>query len=153
MIMDNLTTYNEVIAKLAEAKKCQDEIIGCNNELQQVNKAIRGTANIQFYNQLKEQRAKLFCRIDEQIKDRDEKLNEALSKALDLADKDLENQVNYNNSKGLEAMATILSYMFVNYIKIKYSSEVILKQERIINRAAKEIKYQSFINQLRMLRW
>ena len=40
MIMDNQTTYNEAMAKLAEAQKCQDEIVGCNYELQQVNDAI-----------------------------------------------------------------------------------------------------------------
>ena len=40
MIMDNQTTYNEAMAKLAEVQKCQDEIAGCNYELQQVNDAI-----------------------------------------------------------------------------------------------------------------
>ena len=91
--MDYQTTYNEAKGKLAEAQKCQDEIIACNKELQQVDNAIRGTGDIQFYNQLKELRAKLFRQIDKQTKDRDEKLNEALSKALDLVGKDMENRV------------------------------------------------------------
>ena len=38
--MDKHITYNEAMAKLAEAQKCQDEIAGCNRELQQVNDAI-----------------------------------------------------------------------------------------------------------------
>ena len=38
--MDSQTTYNEAMAKLAEAQKCQDEIAGRNHELQQVNDAI-----------------------------------------------------------------------------------------------------------------
>ena len=40
IFMDYQTTYNEAIAKLAEAQKCQDEIIGYNNELYQVNGAM-----------------------------------------------------------------------------------------------------------------
>ena len=38
--MESQTTYNEAMAKLAEAQKCQDEIADCNHELQQVNEAI-----------------------------------------------------------------------------------------------------------------
>ena len=30
IIMDNQTTYNEAMAKLAEAQKCQDEIVSGN---------------------------------------------------------------------------------------------------------------------------
>ena len=151
--MDYQTTYNEAMTKLAEAQKCQDEIAGCNEELQQVDNAIRGTGDIQLYYQLKAQRVKLLCKIDEQTKGRDKKLNEALSKALDLVNKDIENRVYYANSKGLEALVIILSYMSVNYIKIKYSAEVVLKQKRIFNVAAKEIELQNFINQLKMLGW
>ena len=151
--MDYQTTYNEAKGKLAEAQKCQDEIIACNKELQQVDNAIRGTGDIQFYNQLKELRAKLFRQIDKQTKDRDEKLNEALSKALDLVGKDMENRVYYAESKGIEALAIILSYMSINYIKIRYSVEVVLKQKRIFNWAAREIELQNFINQLKMLGW
>ena len=40
IFMDYQTTYNEAMAKLAEAQKCQDEIVGCNQELQQMNEAI-----------------------------------------------------------------------------------------------------------------
>ena len=40
MMMDYQTIYNEAMAKFAEAQKCQDEIAGCNRELQQVNDAI-----------------------------------------------------------------------------------------------------------------
>ena len=39
-MMDYQTTYNEAMAKLAEAQKCQDEIVGCNNELQEMTDAI-----------------------------------------------------------------------------------------------------------------
>ena len=40
MIMDYQITYYEAMVKLAEAQKCQDEIAGCNHELQQVEDAI-----------------------------------------------------------------------------------------------------------------
>ena len=40
MRMDYQATYNEAMAKLAEAQKCQNEIAGCNYELRQVNDAI-----------------------------------------------------------------------------------------------------------------
>ncbi len=46
-------TYKEVMAKLAEAQNCQIEIINCNNPSQEI------------------------------IRERDTKLNEALSKALE----------------------------------------------------------------------
>lgn len=151
--MDYQTTYNESMTKFADAQKCQDEIIACNKELQQVDNAIRVTGDIQLYYQLKAQRVKLLCKIDEQTKDRDKKLNEALSKALDLVGKDMENRLYYVESKGIEALAIILSYMSVNYIKIRYSAEVVLKQERIFNWAAREIELQNFINQLKMLGW
>ena len=149
--MDYQTTYNEAMVKLAEAQKCQDEITDCSKELQQVNNVINGTTNPQLYYQLKDQHVKLLCKIDEQIKERNKKLNEALSKTLDLVDKDLENRVYHDDSIGLKTWATILCYMATNNIKMKYSVEVILKQEQIVNRAAREIKYQSFINQLKML--
>ena len=38
--MDYQTTYNEVIIKLAEAKKCQDKLADNNDELRQVNHAM-----------------------------------------------------------------------------------------------------------------
>ena len=40
MRTDYQTPYNEAMAKLAEAQKCQDEIVGFNKELQKVNDAI-----------------------------------------------------------------------------------------------------------------
>ena len=40
IVMDYQTTYNEAMTKLSEAQKCQDEIVGCNHELQQVNDAV-----------------------------------------------------------------------------------------------------------------
>ena len=151
--MDYQTTYNEAMSKLAEAQKSQDEIAGCNEELQQVKDIMNTTSSSQYYYQLKEQRGKLVYQIDKQTKDRNKKLNEALSKALDLVDKDIENRVYYANSKGLEALVIILSYMSVNYIKIKYSAEIVLKRERIFNVAAREIELQNFINQFKMLSW
>ena len=96
--MDYQTTYNEAMAKLAEAQKCQDEIAGCNHELRQVNNVINGTTNPQLYYQLKDQRVKLLCKIDERIKDRDKKLNGALSKALQRAIDDLK-KLGYINSE------------------------------------------------------
>ena len=88
--MDYQTTYNEAMAKLAEAQKCQDEIANCNQELQQVNEAI---AEVCYVFNVYKTKAYLNYRcntlsneINNRIRERDEKLNEALSKALDLAD-------------------------------------------------------------------
>ena len=147
--MDYQTTCNEAMAKLAEAQKCQDEIAGCNYELQQVNNVINGTTNPQLYYQLKEQRVKLLCKIDEQTKDRDKKLNEALSKALDLADDETDKGTFNSSSLGGQAMGAISSYIVLQDIHWQSSLDVKEKTSKII--AKRVNNFIQFLNQQRLL--
>ena len=149
MRMDYQTTYNEAMAKLAEAQKCQDEIAGCNHELRQVNNVINGTTNPQLYYQLKDQRVKLLCKIDERIKDRDKKLNEALSKALDLADDETDKKEFNSDSLGGQAMGAIYTYAEAHNIQCPYSAEVNSKFAKLMNKGINDLK--QFLNQQRML--
>ena len=142
------TTYNEAMAKLAEAQKCQDEITDCSKELQQVNNVINGTTNPQLYYQLKDQRVKLLCKIDERIKDRNKKLNEALSKALDLVDDETDNRVFNSDSLGGQAMEAISSYIVLQDIHWQSSLDVKEKTSKII--AKRVNNFIQFLNQQRM---
>ena len=148
MRMDYQTTYNGSMAKLAEAQKCQDEIVDCNQELQQVNNVINGTTNPQLYYQLKEQRVKLLCKIDEQTKDRDKKLNEALSKALDLADDETDKGIFNSGSLGGQAMGAIFSYTVLQDIHWQSSLDVKAKTSKIIAKGVNS--FIQFLNQQRL---
>ena len=92
-IMDN-QTYKEVMAKLAEAQNCQNEIINYNNPSQEI------------------------------IRERDTKLNEALSKAWDIVDDEMDKNTFNSNSLGSKASGHIYSFMALYNIRIQYSAEV-----------------------------
>lgn len=147
--MDYQTTYNEAMAKLAEAQKCQDEITDCNQELQQVNNVINGTTNPQLYYQLKDQHVKLLCKIDERIKERNRKLNEALSKALDLADDETDKGIFSVCSLSAQALEAIFSYIVSRNIHWQYPIEVNVKLTKIFAKEANA--FNQFLNQQRML--
>ena len=80
--MDYQTTYNEAMAKLAEAQKYQNEIMS----------------------------GRAFRPINELIKDRNRKLNEALGKALDLADDETDKGRFDICSPSLQVMTAIYDY-------------------------------------------
>ena len=119
--MDYQTTYNEAMAKLAEAQKCQNEIIS----------------------------GRSFRPINELIKDRNRKLNEALGKALDLADEETDKGRFDICSPSLQVMTAIYDYARSHNISCQYSIEVDAKFAKIF---AKGINaFNQFLNQQRML--
>ncbi len=99
--MDNQTLYNEVMAKLAEAQNCQNEIINCNNLSQEI------------------------------IRERDNKLNDALSNALDIADDEMDKNTFNSNSLGSQAICNIFGFMVLYNIRIQYSAEVQAKLQNL----------------------
>ncbi len=92
--MDNRKLYDEVMVKLAEAQNCQNEIINCNNLLQEI------------------------------IRERDTKLNDALSKALDIADDEIDINMFNPRSLGSQAICNIFGFMALYNINILPSAEV-----------------------------
>ena len=118
--MDYQTTYTEVMAKLAEAQKCQNEIMG-------------GMASHP---------------INELIKGRNRKLNEALGKALDLADDEIDNGKFALCSPSMQVITAIYAYARLHNISCQYSREVKAKFAKI---EAKGINaFTQFLNQQRM---
>lgn len=107
--MDYQQVYNEAMAKLAEAQNYQSEIINCNNELQ----SIRSKKTYDW------------------IRKRDDKLNDALAKALDLVDDETDKGVFYINSLGSQALGNICGFMALCNIRIQYSPEVMAKLAKI----------------------
>lgn len=92
--MDNRKLYDEVMVKLAEAQNCQTEIINCNNQSQEI------------------------------IRERDAKLNEALSKALEIADDEIYKNMFNPCSLGSQAICNIFGFMALYNINIHPSAEV-----------------------------
>ena len=149
--MDYQTTYNEAISKLAEAQKCQDEIAGCNQELQQVNEAINEVCNVfNVYKTkayLNNRYTTLNNEINNLIRERDEKLNEALSKALDLADDETDKGIFSPYSLSAQALGAICSYVVPRNIHWQYSIEVDAKFAKIYAKGINAIN--QFLNQQR----
>ena len=82
------------------------------------------------------------------IKERDEKLNEAMSKALDIVDDETSNGTFSFNSLGAQAMGLIFSCVKFHNIHWQYSTEVKAKSAKI---AIKGINtFNQFLNQQRM---
>ena len=150
--MDYQMTYNEAIAKLAEAQKCQDEIVGYNNELYQVNEAIIeicNTFNVYKTKQyLSSRQTTLNNQINNRNRERNEKLNEALSKALDLADDEIDNGKFALCSPSMQVITTIYNYARLHNISCQYSIEVDAKFAKIIAKGASALN--QFLNQQRM---
>lgn len=147
--MDYPIIYNEAMAKFAEAQKCQNEIVSCNHELQQVNDAIAEVCNI--FNVYK---TKIYLnyrcntlnnKLNNYIRERDEKLNEALSKALDLADDETDKGLFSACSLSAQALRAIYSYVVPRNIHWQYSIEVNAKLEKIFAKGINAIN--QFLNQ------
>ncbi len=128
-IMDNQTLYNEVMAKLAEAQNCQTEIINCNNELQKIYSM--GVYDLQSYYRLMPQSQEIVRRQYDWIRQRDDKLNEALSKALDIVVDEIDKNIFNLNSLGPQALGNIFGFMELHNIRIQYSAEVQAKLTKI----------------------
>ena len=147
--MDYQTTFSEAIAKLAEAQKCQNKIVDCNHELQQVNVAITEVCNIfnvyKTKTYLNYRYTTLTNEIKNYIRERDEALNESLNKALDLADDETDCGTFCANSLGGQAMEAILFYVIQHNIYWRYSIEVNAKLAKIIDKGVNA--FNQFINQ------
>ncbi len=127
-IMDN-QTYKEVMAKLAEAQNCQTEIINCNNELQNIYS--RMTYDWQSYYCLMGQSKEIVRRQYDWIRERDDKLNDALSKAWDIVDDEIDKNIFNLNSLGSQALGYVYSFMALYNIRIQYSAEVEVKLAKV----------------------
>ena len=119
MINNKSATYNEAMAKLAEAQNYQTEIINCNNELQSI-------------------RSKKTC---DWIRKRDDKLNDALAKALDLVDDETDKGVFYPNSLGSQALGNIYNFMVLYNIRLQYSPEFMAKFAKITAKEMAKIPF------------
>lgn len=122
-------TYNEAMAKLAEAQNYQSEIINCNNELQSIYSKM--TYNLQFYYRLMQQSNEVVKRQYDWIRKRDDKLNDALAKALDLVDDETDKGVFYINSLGSQVLGNIYGFMVWYNIRLQYSLEFMVKFAKI----------------------
>ena len=127
-------TYNEAMAKLAEAQNYQTEIINCNNELQSMRS--KNTYDFQSYYRLIQQSNEVVKQLYDWIKKRNDKLNDALAKALDLVDDETDKGVFYINSVGSHSLGSIYGFIALCNIRIQYSSEVTAKLTKI---TAKEL--------------
>lgn len=130
--MDNQKLYNEVMAKLAEAQNCQNEIINCNNELQNIYSM--GVYDLQYSYRLMPQSQEIVRRQYDWIRQRDDKLNEALSKAWDIVDDEIDKNIFNLNSLGSQALGHVYSFMALYNIRIQYSAEVLAKLAKVTAR-------------------
>ncbi len=130
--MDNRKLYDEVMVKLAEAQNCQNEIINCNNELQKIYSM--GVYDLQSYYRLMPQSQEIVGRQYDWIRQRDDKLNEVLSKALDIVDDEMDKNIFNLNSLGFQAICNIFGFMALYNICIQYSAEVKAKLAKVTAR-------------------
>lgn len=135
--MDNQTLYNVVMANLAEAQNRQTEIINCNNELQKIYSM--GVYDLQSYYRLMPQSQEIVRRQYDWIRQRDDKLNEALSKAWDIVDDEIDKNIFNINSLGSKAICNILGFMALHNIRIQYSAEVEIKLANVQAKLTKVI--------------
>ena len=151
--MDYQTTYNEAMTKLAEAQKCQDEIVGYVNELKDVKDAISEISTI-YYNvnktrqYLYSKQIALNAHINNSCIERDRKLSEALSKAFDLADYETDNSMFNPFSFAAQAMEAISTFVRLNNICWQCSADVVAKGAKLINKGMNS--FIQFLNQHQM---
>ena len=122
--MDNQHLYDEAMAKLAEAQTRQNDIINSNIELQRLQFAISTTIHYATLSSLRLQYNNLVLSVNKKIKERDDKLNEAISKALEIIEDEVYNNVFSPNSLGDRVTSFIYSYMALQDIRLQYSAEV-----------------------------
>lgn len=131
--MDNQHLYDEAIVKLTEAQVCQSEITNCNAELQ---KAKIEYYKMSYYNYIMRiywdiRHKRLDSYKNKKIKERDDKLNEAISKALEIIDNEIPDNVYPQNSLGMYVVGQIFSYMSLENIRLQYSAEVNARLSKI----------------------
>lgn len=141
METDYQRTYNEAMAKLGEAQSCQSDIVRDLKTLQEINDSIT-RSNGGWWNWSNyitqcitghfRRNYYLNRQITTRTKERNENLNDALAKALDLIDDETDKGVSYINSLGSQALGAILSFIALNSICIQYSTEVDAKQFKLI---------------------
>lgn len=129
--MDNQHLYNEAMAKLTEAQICQNEITNCNAELQKVQTAFYNTFNCISRIYLNIRHKHLDLQKKKKIKDRDDKLNEAISKALEIIDNEISYNVPPKNLLGMQSVGQVLTYMALQNIRLQYSAEVNARLSKI----------------------
>ncbi len=122
--MDNQHLYKEAMAKLTEAQICQNEITNYNAELQKVQIAFYNTFNYITRIYLNIRHNRLDFHKNKKIKDRDDKLNEAISKALEIIDNEISYNVPPQDSLGMQAVGHVFIYMASQHIQLQYSAEV-----------------------------
>ena len=133
--MDKQHLYDEAMAKLAEAQTRQNDIINSNIELQRLQLAISTTRHYATLSSLRLQYNNLVLSVNKKIKERDDKLNEAISKAWELVDDEICKIAQGQNSLGLQATSQIYSYMTMQNIWIQYSIDVKIKFSKIMVKA------------------
>lgn len=129
--MDNSHLYAETMTKLAEAQTCQNDIANSNIELQRIQLAISTTLYYAVLSSLRLQYNHLVSSVNEKIKERDDKLNEAISKALEIIDNELSGNEYPADSLGMHAVGQIFSYMAMQNIRLQYSAEVNARLSKI----------------------
>lgn len=122
--MDSMYLYNEAMAKLTEAQICHNEIVKCNAELQKVQTTFYNTFNHIMRIYLNVKHKYLYSHKNKKIKERDDKLNEAISKALEIIEDEVYNNAFSLNSLGAQVAGVIYSYMALHDIRLQYSAEV-----------------------------
>ena len=133
--MDNQYLYDEAMAKLAEAQTRQNDIINSNIEIQRLQLEISTTLNYATSSSLMLQYNNLLLSVKKKIRERDDKLNESISKALELVDDEICKIAQGQNSLGLQATGQIYSYMALQDIWIQYSIDVKTKLSKIMVKA------------------
>ena len=148
--------YNEVLAKFEEAKKYYNEIVNKTNELRQINEAIIEVCNINVYKTkqyLDYRYSTLNNEKNYKIRECNDKLNEALSKAFDIADDETNNGIFPQNSSGVKVATVILLYIGINNIEWQCSVDVKMKLSKLVNKGANFTEIQRQYNCLWQSIW
>ncbi len=93
-----------------------------------------GVYDLQSYYRLMPQSQEIVRRQYDWIRQRDDKLNEALSKAWDIIDDDIDKNIFNLNSLGYHALGSVCVFMASNNIRIQYSAEVKAKLAKVTAR-------------------
>lgn len=137
--MDNQQVYNEAMAKLAEARSCQSDIVLDLKALQEINNSIEKSNDgwWNWSNYIAQcitgqfRRNYLNRQITTRTKERNENLNDALSDALDIVDDEMNKNTFNPNSLGFQALGNIYNFMVLYNIRLQYSPEVQVKLSKI----------------------
>ena len=137
--MDNQHLYDEAMAKLAEAQTRQNDIINSNVELQRLRIAISPTIHYATPSSLRLQYNNLVGSVNKNTKERDDKLNEAIGKALDLVEDEVAKRTFCPTSSSVQAMIAIFSYIKSQDIHLHYSADVNTKRAKIFAKGLSEV--------------